>query len=257
LTCIIRHRDIQRAVEVVAAAGYESRVPLPAVRAGKIPGEYLFRRPQTKIIFELHTERTFRYYPRSMPIEQYFKRQTSLALDGHDIPALSAEDEFVLICIHGAKHFWERLMWISDIAAMVHRSPEMDWARVRRSGREVGANRMVSVALLLANKLLGVVVPQPMQQGATGDDACSELVNQVQTWLPYAGYAGLPVMQRAFFRFRMRGSLLGGANYLSRLSFSTTEEDWTAGEPASQSNWLEILRRPFRLAKKHRKNPDQ
>ena len=40
-------------------------------------------------------------------------------MDGRDVPALSLEDELVLICVHGAKHFWERLMWTADIAAMV------------------------------------------------------------------------------------------------------------------------------------------
>jgi hypothetical protein len=257
LDLLIRHRDIQRAVEIVSAAGYESHVPLGAVRAGKIPGEYLFRRPQTKIIFELHTEHTFRYYPRRMPIEEYFLRGTSLNLDGHEIPSLSAEDEFVLICIHGAKHFWERLMWICDIAAMVHSHQDLDWAQVRRSAQDVGADRMVRLALLLAHRLLDVPVPQGTELPVAVGAACLSLVNQIQTWLPYAGYAAPPVMQRALFRFRMRGSLLGGANYLARLSFSTTEEDWSAGQSASKSNWLEMLRRPFRLAKKHKRNPDQ
>ena len=39
------------------------------------------------------------------------------------------EDEFVLNCIHGAKHFWERLMWPADIAAMTARHPEISWER--------------------------------------------------------------------------------------------------------------------------------
>jgi hypothetical protein len=75
-----------------------------------VPGEYLLKRPGTGQIIELHAERTFRYYPRPMPLEVLFARQRRVALDGQETPALCLEDEFVLNSIHGAKHFWERLM---------------------------------------------------------------------------------------------------------------------------------------------------
>jgi len=38
------------------------------------------------------------------------------------------EDELVLICIHGAKHFWERLMWIADVAALISRQTAINWS---------------------------------------------------------------------------------------------------------------------------------
>jgi len=254
LDLLLRHSDIQRATEIVVAAGYESKVPIDAIRAGKVPGEYLFRRPGTKVIFELHTERTFRYFPRPLPLEKFLAGQTALSLDGHPVPALSAEDEFVLISIHGGKHFWERLMWISDIAAMVHNHPELDWTRIRHCAADVGAERMVRVALLLAARLLRTQIPPSMAAEIQNDLASTRLVSQIEAWLPYSGYAAPPLVQRALFRFRMRGSFLAGAGYLSRLSFSTTEEDWTAGGPGTQSRIVEILRRPLRLARKYRRS---
>src|SRR5712692_9617205 len=38
---LVRHSEIQRATEVMIAAGYEADVPLSAIKAGRIPGEYL------------------------------------------------------------------------------------------------------------------------------------------------------------------------------------------------------------------------
>ena len=91
IDAIVRHVDIQRSAEILVAAGYESRVPAEAIRDGKIPGQYLFLRPATKVIFELHTERTLRYFPLPLPIENYFRHRTSVTIDGHAIPCLSAE----------------------------------------------------------------------------------------------------------------------------------------------------------------------
>jgi hypothetical protein len=255
LDLLVRHSDIRRAAEILIAAGYESRVPEVAIRSGKIPGEYLFRRPGTMVIFELHTEHSFRYFPLPLPIEDYFQNKTFLSLDNQSIPALSSEHEFVLICIHGAKHFWERLMWISDVAAMVHNHPSLDWPLIRQYAAEVGAGRMLRVALLLAEQLLGVAVPAPMKIEVARDSACARLVREIETWLPYGGYATPRLMQRARFRLRMCEDLLAGAAYLARLSFSPTEEDWVT-DAARRSDTGEILRRPFRLAKKYRRNPD-
>src|SRR5262245_21939627 len=202
---LLRSADIDRAFDALAKAGFEPRISAEAIHAQKAPGQYVFRRPKTGCLVELHTERTLRYFPRPLPIEDFFRRKTSVAIDGRAVPALSAEDEFVLISIHGAKHFWERLMWIADIAAMVHNQRELDWSRVRQTAGDVGAERMARVALLLAERLLRVAVPEEMKREVDADSACLPIVNNVESWLPYAGEKPPALWQRALFRFQMRG----------------------------------------------------
>ena len=253
LDLLLRQKDIPRSAEILVAAGYDSRISGEAIRRGKIPGEYRFRAPGSKIILELHTERTLRYFPSPLPIEEYFQRKTSLSFDGRVVPALSAADEFVLISVHGATHFWERLMWISDVAAMVHNHPELDWEAIGRSAAEVGAERMVRLALLLAEHFLRVPVPAEMKKAVEADSACSKLVRNIETWLPCAGYATPAIAQRALFRYRMPGNISAGATYLARLSFSTTEEDWSNETVGARSSIGETLFRPFRLVKKYRR----
>ena len=254
LDLLLHQRDIPRAAEIMVDTGYDSRISAEAVRSGKIPGEYRFRAPGSKIICELHTERTLRYFPSPLPIEKYFQRNTSLSFDGRVVPALSSEDEFALISVHGATHFWERLMWISDVAAMVHNHPELDWEAIGRSAAEVGAERMVRLALLLARHFLRVPVPTEMKKAVEADSTCIKLVRSIETWLPCAGYATPAIAQRALFRFRMPGDISAGAAYLARLSLSTTEEDWSTETAGPRSSLGEILCRPLRLAKKYRRS---
>ena len=255
LDLLLRQKDIPRAAEILVAADYNSRISPEVIRSGKIPGEYRFGAQDTEIILELHTERTLRYFPLPLPIEEYFQSKTSLSLDGRPVPALSAEHEFVLISVHSATHFWERLMWICDVAAMVHNRPELDWNLIRRSATEAGAERMVRVALLLAERSLGVPIPKDMKNEVQRDSACLRLVRQIATWLPYAGFAAPSILPRMFFRFAIRGNAIAGLGYLGRLSLSTTEEDWSSERTAPRLRWAEILRRPFRLAKKYRRGP--
>ena len=251
LDLLLRHDDILTASRRMTALGFEADVPESAIEAGKIPGEYLFRRPETKRIVELHTERTFRYYPRPMPIAQLFSRRRQVLLDGQPVPALSLEDELVLNCIHGAKHFWERLMWVSDIAAIVVRHPEIDWARARTAAKEVGSERMLRFGLQLGAVLLGVKLPEEMAKEVARDGAIPGLCSQVERWLPLVGFAPPGLVERALFRMRMRGDGLAGVAYLLRLMLSPTEEDWEEGAEERRSWFWDAVRRPFRMIRKY------
>lgn len=251
LDLLVRQRDIRRATELMSAAGYSAAVPLSAIDAGKIPGQYLFSKPDLKLIVELHNDGTLRYFPRRLPLEEFFTRQVRVRLDAHEIPALSVEDELVLISIHGAKHFWERLMWIADVAALVSRQSGIDWGRVADSAKGVGAERMLHTGLRLASDLLKAQLPDKVQAMVQADVPAARLAEQVCKWLPAAGSAPPALFERAVFRLRMRGGFISGPAYLLRLSLSPTEEDWAGAEQQKRNWFIEAGGRPFRLARKH------
>jgi Uncharacterised nucleotidyltransferase len=253
LDLLVRQRDIRRATELMSAAGYAPAVPLSAIDAGKIPGQYLFSKPDSKLIVELHNDLTLRYFPRRLSLEDFFARQIRVRFDGHEVPALSVEDELVLICIHGAKHFWERLMWIADVAALLSRQTDIDWERVADSAQAVGAERMLHTGLRLAADLLRAKLPDKVQAKVQADAMAARLAEQTRKWLPAAGYAPPGLFERALFRMRMRGGMLSAPAYLLRLSLSPTEEDWLvgAGAEVKRHGFLDAVRRPFRLARKY------
>ena len=251
LDLLVRQQDIRRATELMSAAGYEAAVPLSAIDGGKIPGQYLFFNPQLKLIVELHNDLTLRYFPRRLPLEDFFARQIRVRLDAHEAPALSVEDQLVLISIHGAKHFWERLMWIADVAALVSRQTGIDWQRVADSAQAVEAERMLNTGLRLASDLLKTRLPDKVLAMLQADAVSARLVERTLKWLPAAGSAPPGLLERAAYRLGMRGGLISGPAYLLRLSLSPTEEDWKDGAEEKRHRFLDALRRPFRLARKY------
>ena len=250
LDLVVRDRDILRSTQLMMNLGYEPSVPVAAIRAKKIPGEYVFRQSRTKLLVEFHTELTFRYHPRPLPVEKLFSRQARVSIDAHEIPALSPEDELLLICIHGAKHLWEKLSYIADVAAFVSEQ-ELDWERVKSAADEVGGERMLYVGLRLAGDVLGAALPESVAALSRSDATVGRLVSQITRWLPAAGSAPLGIFERAMFRMRMRGGIFSGPAYLFRLSFSPTEEDWVEGAENKRHWFLDALGRPFRLARKY------
>jgi Uncharacterised nucleotidyltransferase len=250
LDLIVRDKDILRVTKVMMDLGYQPRIPVEAIESRKIPGEYVFRHAGNQLLVEFHTEFTFRYHPRALPIEKLFARQMRVAFDGNAVPALSLEDELVLISIHGAKHFWERLIYTADIAAFLSKQP-LDWDRLFSAAQEVAAERMVRAALGLAANLLDAPLPDKIAGTVRNDAAVAPLIKQITRWLPAAGSAPPGVFKRALFRVRMRGGVAAGIPYLIRLSLWPTEEDWVSGEEHKRHWVLDALGRPFRLIKKY------
>lgn len=251
LDLLIRQRDSYNAAQCMLALGFQADISEAAMRADKIPGEYLFQKPSNNCTVELHTENTFRYYPKPMHIQELFARKRTMLLDGRRVPALSLEDELVLNCVHGAKHFWERLMWVSDVAAIVMKHPEINWDEARSAAAAVGARRILRVGVQVGARLFGMDLPEALAEESRRDPASESLCRQILTWLPYAGTAPPPLPKRALFRLQVAGGGITGAGYLARLALSPTQEDWERGNEEHRSSLWDAARRPFRLLRKY------
>jgi hypothetical protein len=249
---IVRDRDILDSTELMIDLGYRPTIPITAIKAGKHPGEYVFTRQSTNLLIEFHTENTFRYHPRPLPVEKLFERQVRVEFDSHEVPALSAEDELTFICVHAAKHFWERLMWIADVAALISRTKNFDWQRTFAAAQEVGAGRMLRVGLHLATDTFNMKLAPDVFDQIANDRAAVQLATQIAQRLPTAEIEPLSLFIRAMYRMRMHGGgLLSSTAYFLRLSFSPTEADWIAGSEEKRPSLLDAMGRPFRLAKKY------
>ena len=252
LDFLVRQRDIRRATESLLAAGYEAAVPLSAIDAGKIPGQYFFFKTDTKLVVELHNDFTLRYFPRPLPIEEFFARQIRVCIDGHEAPALSVEDELVLICIHGAKHLWERLMWIADVAALVSRQTGIDWGRATASARAVRADHHaahgVAPRCRLASRTSARSHCRARAAGCPGCEAC-------RANSPLAACCGSCAsgsvrtrgVSPAYARWSTRCTCLSSAT----LVFLPRKKTGRSDGEISHNRFLDTLRRPFRLARKY------
>jgi hypothetical protein len=251
LDLLVHQADIRRATELLQATGYQAAVPLSAIYAGKIPGQYLFSKSDADLLVELHNDFTLRYFPRRLTLEKLFARLTLVRVDGHEAPALAVEDHLVYICVHGATHFWGRLSWIADVAALVTRQKSLDWKNVMDTAKEVGAERMLHTGLRLASDLLQARLPDKVLKIVQNDTGAGKLVACAQKWLNPDSKTSPTLFERAAFRLRMPGRIVAAPAYLLRLSFSPTEEDWMVDGEMKHKRLLGALRRPFRLARKY------
>lgn len=65
---------------------------------------------------------------------------------------LEAEMLLLYLCMHGAWHDWQRLVWINDLDRLL-RTTQIDWPRMLTAARTAKAETMLKLGLLLAHKL--------------------------------------------------------------------------------------------------------
>jgi len=251
LDLLVRQRDIGLATECLESADFLPTVSFTAINTGKIPGLYLFSKPNAKLLVELHNDFTLRYFPRPLPLETLFARSTLVTVDDRGVPALTVEDELVYICVHGATHFWDRLSWIADVAALITRQNGIDWDSVQAIAKEVEAERMLHTGLLLAADLLSAHLPEKVIKEVCEDTGAARLAKLGRTWMTATDKRSPTLFERAAFRLLMRGRGFSALSYLLRLSLSPTEEDWKQDDRRNRRSILAAIGRPFRLIRKY------
>ena len=254
LDIVIRQRDVARAYELLTAQGYRSEVNARTVgqaAQGKIPGQYLFVGDARRSIVELHTEATLRYFPTPPDLEALSRRTEAVSVASREVLTFSGEDALPILCVHGSKHFWERLLWICDIAQLAHIPRGLDWEVALEQARRLGAERMTLLGLHLANGLLGAAVPDPILRRVQEDRVVRSLAAQVCRKFFRESSAAPGATQRFLFRARMRGNLWEGLGYVFRLATAPTEEDWSQVQLMGPLSPLYGVLRPFRLLRKY------
>ena len=253
LDFVVPQKYIPEVVGVLDAAGYRAQFDPREALAGQngfAPGQYSFQSQPQKLLVEFHTERTMRYFPVPIDLAELSGRLMTVAIGGQRLRTFSVEDTLVMLCVHGAKHFWERLGWVLDIAKLMA-SQKVDWTQASRIAAKLESTRVFLLGLYLAHDLFDAPVPEPLLEEIARDPAVPALAEKV-----YAQYAGLSdpsagVLPRAAFRFRLRDGVGQGLRHTLRLAMSPTESD---RQTVRLPRWLAplyVLVRPFRLLREY------
>jgi len=251
LDIILRQQDMARANDLMMGLGYRPKFPgiLSTKAASLAPGEYDYRHESRHLMVELHTERTLRHFPVPADIDDLATRLVAVSVGGHDLKTFSPEDTFLLLCIHGSKHFWAQLSWIADLAAFVEAYPQLDWDQVFRRAQSMRANRMVSVSLALARRLFNS--PHEVFSHLRTDLVASSIASRIE----YRLLARSPGELGAVARFHLRRHMLEGPwegwRYSLRLATQPSDDDWSTMPLPPRLTPLSVALRPLRLLSKY------
>jgi hypothetical protein len=247
LDLIVRRKDLARAKEALIRRGYRPEFELNrAQEAGYLRSQFdlgFFSPDETYV--EIHWRVAPAYYGFEFDYDGLWERLGSVSIAGRAVPTPRVEDYLILLSVHGAKHMWERLIWICDIAELVAEGP--DWGLLFSRSESCGAGKMVDLALLLSNVLLKAPLPGPILKRVRADLSLPSLAARVVRAL-FEGHRRLPSrLERLWFDLRLKRGFGERGRYLARLATIPNERDWGLVGAPFWVRPLSMIVRPLRM----------
>jgi hypothetical protein len=206
LDFVLPQREVTRAYRLLLDAGLRTALDPSIERDARFLergdlGQYLFSAGHEPIIVELHTERTLRYFPAPLEWDGLEARMETVLVGGRSLRTFSVEDLLVLLSVHGAKHFWNRLSWICDIAELAQIPRGVDWELSELLARRMGCRRMWLLGLSLAHEMFDAPMPEVVGRWIQEEPGVALLRKRVLSTAFGSDEARVKVAGRLRFRF--------------------------------------------------------
>ncbi len=227
---LIHARDLAPIQDALRELGYVPQCNLSALaqRASLKSGyECVFDAPAGQNLLEVQWAILPRFYAIDLSQENLFRRAVSISVAGHAMKTPCAEDLFLILSVHAAKHVWGRLIWLCDLARIMV-LPQLDWAWISDEARKLGIVRILRVSLLLTSRLLRVDVPAAAGLNLGTDPEAGSLANEIEGHITAA--MEFNVESVAYFRLmmRLREDRRDRMRFLSRLMLTPGPGEWAA-----------------------------
>lgn len=207
---------------------------------------------------EIHWGITTENDPVRIAPESLWENLGTHALAGRRIQTFQPEQLLLILCIHGAKHHWARLLWLCDIAQTIGSQRSFGWDTVIGNARRLRSERILLLGVALASELLAAELPVEVLQSIEADPVLKALSGQVKDWI----FSEDPVLlnlgkrERYFMRLREHPSdRCRIAIKQARAYLAPTSRDREALPLPRFLEWSHYLLRPIRLATEYGLTP--
>ncbi len=181
LDVLIAPRHWPRAKKALIDAGFTPKLQLtPREEKAHVKAacDFTFDHNEVKNVLEIHWDIIPRFFGVRIPLHQMLARATRIEMCGRSVPTLTPEDLLLCLTLHGAKHAWSRLCWLSDIAHLIHRT-EIDPEIIRRRAERWRIGRIVRIGLFLAQWVLGTELPDSLQTWIQQDREAAKIADEL------------------------------------------------------------------------------
>jgi Uncharacterised nucleotidyltransferase len=206
LDIFVPKKDVLRARSLLEARGFTLTYPTADKDAPlwvHSHYHYTFVKDDGDLVVEIHWGIAPRFLVPPLDEPSWWQQQQQVKLLNTSVPRFSPEDQLLLLCIHGSRHQWERLIWICDIALLVKHEP-IDWSRLLARAQTLRCERMVYLGLLLAHQLLAAPLPEVLALRIHHDRTVSQLAATVHKQLFSSEAAHRAAAPSFFWQLQMR-----------------------------------------------------
>lgn len=166
LDILIHPKDLFDAVKLLENDAYTALYPLSNKQFkgySDIAHDYGLINQKNNTLVELHWRLLSNEFMADINTIDFFKNTTTVSIQGNKLKTLGLEELIIYLCIHGAKHQWERLEWLVDIDYLI-KTQSVDWEKIISLTYQTSSEKMVLSAFSLCSKYLKTNLPHNLQK---------------------------------------------------------------------------------------------
>lgn len=184
---LLLHRaDIEKARRLMLGLGYKA----PWKQMAEWEAQHIetqlgcdFVSADGLVNIELHWSFIQKWLSYEINPQEIWARAEAFEVLGEPTQVVAFSDLLPFLTAHGAKHHWERLFWIVDIAEVIAAEPRIDWLHILKQTAGNGSWRVLALGLYLAQNLLDAPLPNEVATAINSDPGVGKLARSVGTWL--------------------------------------------------------------------------
>jgi hypothetical protein len=246
---LIDRQQFDRARSLLESLGYEMSPRLtPAQLASHLSNhcEIQFMRDEWFTVVDLHWELAPRSFVFKVKTEDVMSRLQTVSLAGTLVETFSTEDLVLYQAMHGAKHLWRRLEWISSLAESV--SPALNWDLVIERAAQARATRMLGLGLRLVEEFSDARIPSHVLTAVDSDRTMQRMAQRIRAQL-FTIYGAADSTETNLYNLRIMDRKRDALISVLRAIFVPTLPDWQALALSAPLHSLYYAYRPLRLSK--------
>ena len=172
---LVRRAQVGQAVEVLRSCGYtpESDWKRLFPRAVELQLKKTGMPP-----LELQWGIAPKCFAVDLEMDACWQRAQRSEFGGQPTLAFAPEDLMLILCIHGWKHSWNRLLWIADVARLLRKSTALDWTTLTARAKASGTEGILLLGALLAQKLFGMTLSNEIADRALSASQITNLADE-------------------------------------------------------------------------------
>lgn len=246
LDVLVLPADLVKARDCLVARGYQATKEVNARQEQLlIRNQHNMQFARDHLLVELHWRVAPQLFASGMGADELWAHLETVKVQEVELKSLRTEELLLALCIHGARHFWERMSWVCDIAGLLLRNREVDWKRLLKRARETDCERMVLLGLCLARDFASASLPDEIEQRLASDPVINSLVQTIGQRF-FAADPSVTYVQTLRDQIRLRSHWRARARYLS-FATSPNEEDFGLSSVPPLLNFVYYGLRPWRL----------
>lgn len=162
LDLLVHERDLAAAWDLLLTHGYVPPIPWEGghtqqLRRYDCECQFLSRDGNHGV--DLHWHIAPRHFRFGVAAETLWLDTAPVRVAGGMVRTFGPESLLLVLAVTTAKHHWDRLNCICDIAELIRQHAALDWDSVWRNARACGIARILDVTLRLAHVLMDAPVP--------------------------------------------------------------------------------------------------